>query len=1462
MLAILLLLLVLVLVFSIPAVQTKAAHQLTEYLNSEFHTDIQIKKIKITYDAKVDIKGVYIGDHHQDTLISAESIKTSLVNIPGLLSGKHIDFGDVTAKHLTFRLRRYKGDEKDSFGLFLDKLESDNPDAEGSVVWFKHLNIIDSKFSFVDEHNRYPDIVSLENLNIDASNFKIHGGDISLKINSLEANEKRGLKVDNLTLDFDLGENHMNFDHFDLKTPNSRIKARFHFSFDHTMADFENKVQISANFKDASVATSDLQNYYDEFGGGKLLNFHGKMKGTLNDFELQDFSLNGLNRTAIDGNIALKNVFGDQKFRIDGNFNSLETNYTDLVQLLPHILRTKLPEALKKLGEVHLAGRLSATKSMVSTNATIHSAIGQAKLDVVLSQLNRTGNETYKGKLQFDDFDWGQLLNNPKVGKASFEIAVEGKGFESNTIDSELKGTFSSLVFNGYTYHNIDVNGVLKNPVFIGKVISHDPNLKMNFNGQANVTGKQNNYDFTAQVDYADLHALNFEKKDSIAIFKGDVKIIMKGHNIDDVVGNIELKNSSYQNRKGTYDFKELYLNSSFEGDVREISINSPDIINGKVRGHFVISEVPALFKNAIGNLYSNYKPIEIEKNQYLNFDISIHNKIVQALFPDISLDPDTSIKGKVRSSNSNVKLIFKSPEIKVLNNAFENVNLQLDNTNPLFTTYFDVDSVSTSFYDFSRIHVISKRVNDTLFIRSQFKGGEKNNDEFNFNFYHTIDKDNKSVIGVRRSNLKFKDNTWLLNKNREEQTLVFDNNFENFKLDTLVMSFEDEAISFSGIKRASKYMDVNVDFSNVDLDKVTPSIKNFSLKGVLNGKLEVNQKQSIYYPSSDMTIKDFGVNDVDYGDLNLDIRGNKSLTSYRVNATLSDDEFDYMTANGEINVGKKPSINLDVDLKDFKIGVLNAFGDGVISNVRGTASGHAHVGGSYKEPAITGQLNLKDAGLEIPYLNVDMAFEDNAKVKLLKQEFYFDHVNFEDTKYHTKGMVNGSISHHNFRDWQMDLNLLAPDRLLVLDTEYSEDALYYGTAFISGNAHIRGPFNELVIDVNATSEKGTVFKIPLNDTESIGNNEFIYFLTPEDKQARKKGEDLVIKKLKGLELNFDLDVTEDAEVEIVVDKKSGSTLQGKGAGTLLMEINTNGKFNMWGDFVVYKGTYNFKYAGLIEKKFEVVPGGSITWDGSPTRANLNVRALYQTQANPASLLENPTINRSIPVNVYIDLKGLLANVDISFKLEYPNLSSVVKSELEYRINERNNNEIQALSLITQGTFYSEIDPSNNTHPENLLYERAANLFDDIFSNTEDKFKVGVNYTKGNRSPEQEIADRVGVTLSTNISDRVLINGRVGVPIGGLTQSVVVGNVEIEFLLNDEGTLRAKVFNRESDIQYIGEELGYTQGVGISYSVDFDTFKELIHKILNKQMSVKQARKEVEKDKDSSLIPDYIDFPN
>ena len=161
----------------------------------------------------------------------------------------------------------------------------------------------------------------------------------------------------------------------------------------------------------------------------------------------------------------------------------------------------------------------------------------------------------------------------------------------------------------------------------------------------------------------------------------------------------------------------------------------------------------------------------------------------------------------------------------------------------------------------------------------------------------------------------------------------------------------------------------------------------------------------------------------------------------------------------------------------------------------------------------------------------------------------------------------------------------------------------------------------------------------------------------------------------------------------------------------------------------------------------------------------------------------------------------------------------------------------------------------------NNLYQKASDIFSDLIGEENDKLKVGIDYLQGDKSALLDIAteDRLGFTLSTKISDRILLNGKIGVPVGGLEQTLIVGNVQIDFILNEEGSLRAKVFNKENEFRYIGDEFGYTQGVGLSYNVDFDTFKELIKKIstLNPGLSDEKISKS-----ETSLETDLIQFVN
>lgn len=79
------------------------------------------------------------------------------------------------------------------------------------------------------------------------------------------------------------------------------------------------------------------------------------------------------------------------------------------------------------------------------------------------------------------------------------------------------------------------------------------------------------------------------------------------------------------------------------------------------------------------------------------------------------------------------------------------------------------------------------------------------------------------------------------------------------------------------------------------------------------------------------------------------------------------------------------------------------------------------------------------------------------------------------------------------------------------------------------------------------------------------------------------------------------------------------------------------------------------------------------------------------------------------------------------------------------------------------------------------LIETASGIFNNILSDDDGKFTVGLDYVQGDRTPNLQTSGRFGFTVSTQISKSILINGKVGVPVGGISESVVVGDVEVDF---------------------------------------------------------------------------------
>ncbi len=1459
----LLLVIFLFLIFSLPGVQTRLARKFTNDINQKYGTDIEIGRVGLSWNMDLSLRDVFIKDHHRDTLFFIEDLNTSILSAKNAIDGK-LTFGDIDIEGLTFNLKTYENERDTNLDVFIEQLEQFDTIPQTGPSSFlmtsSNIDIADSHFRLLDDNKEVSSIVDLEELNGHLEDFTIEGPNVSMKVRDLAFVDRRKLVVKDLDTDFTYTRSQMLFEELSIATNSSLLQGRLQFDYKREdFAEFFDKVNLTAKFEDSTVSFDEVNLFYHEFGSFIKADFDTEISGVLNDLTAKNFKLTS-NTTRIRGDLRFQNLFeSNQPFFMHGRFDQLSSNYYQLKGLLPDILGRTLPTSFKNLGQFNITGNSLITDNSVDAQLLIKTSIGQSESDLLLSNIQNIDEATYSGSISFTEFELNKIFEAAPFENVTLDFKVDGRGFTPENLDTEVSGTIANLLYNGYNYKNIAVRGLVKDQLFDGRLDSKDPNLLMRFDGLADFSGVKNDFNFKANVENANLKRLNLVDRDEVSIFRGDVEMAMVGTNIDDLDGEIRFTRTYYKNQNDEYFFKDFSVRSSFADSIRTVEIDSKDILEGKMVGKFKVNELGRLAQNSVGSLYANYSHYAVTPGQFIDFDFNIKNKIIDVFFPEVEFGPDTRIKGSITARESDFKLKFKSPRIVAYGNILDEVDLEIDSQNPLYNTYVQIDAAKTKYYDVDNFALVNVTAQDTLFFRTEFEGGGGHQDTYNLNFYHTIDAQQRSVFGMKRSDVTFKGNTWLMNPaDNKNNKVLLTKRLDSIFIREFVFAHQDERIDLKGdIFGSNKNIDLN--FQNVHLAKVTPVIDSLKLDGVLNGNLSLVQRNKAYLPTTKMRISDLEVNDFVLGDLDLDAKGNDDLTEYDVSAALQREGLESLSATGKIYDSKRQTtIDVDAQLSEFDLAPFNPLGEGVVDRIRGSVSGFAKVSGNTNNPDIDGELMIGEGGIAIPYLNIDFDFVDVANVELYNQTFHFNNVDIQDMKHKTNGYLDGDIRHKAFGDWELDLSV-GGNRLLALDTVEEEESLYYGTAFMNGDAHIFGPTDNLTIEVVATSEEGTSIKIPVSDVATIADASFIRFI--DVNQNSEEERQRIQEEISGVELYFDFDVTKAAEIEIVVDKRTGSTLRGRGFGNLLMEINTNGKFNMWGDFITDSGEYLFKYGGVISKRFEVKPEGTIVWEGDPYNAIVDIEAVYALPngANPSVLLGSTGFNRKIPTEVSIKLEGeLLRPDDQRFDINFPNTSGTVVSELQYRLADDQIKQLNALSLLAQGTFLPDNSLAITNAFEYTASETISSYFNSLFNDADSKINVGVNYDIGDRQSEiqAETHDRLGVTVSTQISDRILINGQIGVPVGGVSESAVVGDVQVDFLLNEEGSLRAKVFNRENDFQYVTDELGYTQGVGLSYQVDFDNLKELKEKIFTRKKK-KEALEEVVKD---SIFDDFINF--
>lgn len=1406
------------------------AQKATQWLNDSFGVDIEIGKIHLQWNGNVRVQSVLIRDINNDTLIAAKNIETSIASLPNLLKGNLI-FDEVSAEKLCLFITTYKNSDKNSLSIFIDQFgESSSNSTAPFILETKAIKTNNSHLKIVDWNDTSPTILELDNISLNSNYLKIKDFDVQAELTHGSMRMNKNLDISHIEAYYRITDTLMLVSNGRIQTPFSKAQADLSFHYPSGgLPDFFNKVYIQGEINSNELSSNDLNTFFKGFNSDKTLQVSTLFEGTLNHFGLKNTNIK-FNQTTLKGDYSFKNLLAQDPIGLDFDITQLSSNYDNIRALLSDKIHKKIPEDITLLGNFSLSGHLLYKDDRLSTDISVKSNEGEILLKSDFQDVSNPKLTKYEGGIKLRHFHLGKLVQNTSLQHINANFNFKGKSFNSTTAKGTFQGEVSQLNFNGYNYCNFSVQSQLSNGALKAVITCNDPNLKLDGKIQTTLD-QQTKINGELSLKKANLNALHLSG-DTISTLEGKLSISASKNINNYWQSNLLLSNILYRNTAGYFDFKKASLSYSSEKEnYRKIKLNAPDIASGMVEGHFKWKDIHHMAIEAGYSSFSTYKTKHNTPKNDIKFHLNIYNKIVEAFFPRIHIDKNTLIKGYI-SAQKQLQLEVLSPEIKIGDYTLKQIEFRLDTQNPSLFSTANIEVFSSPYYNVKNIHIYGDIKNDTLSFRTQMRGGKHLEDNYKINLFTTLNNNNQLIVGAYPSEIYFKSHLWnILPSEKDNHLISFSSNKIHFK--DITLKNDEQLITFNGLFAENTNKDVSLTFNEVPLYNITPLSEHFTIEGILNGEVRLQQKNHWYYPESQISIQNLKLNQSEIGDFSFLLTGDESLSHFFVDSSIKKDNVQTAQLKGNIHVqNNKTLLDLGANFNGLSIDVVNSFTKDILSNVRAKTFGNIRIGGALNQMDMTGHITLKEAGLSIPFLNVNTAFASDVQISVMPNTFQIDPIKVIDSDFKTQAEFKGNIRHKNLSNWLFDLNLNSKnEKFLALNTTYSPESLFFGKAFIIGNADISGSLDDFRIKVEAKTTQGTEFNIPLSGSPDSQDDSFISFV--EKRKNKVNTEPLTLRK--GLSVFLDLDINPTSEVKVILDTESDNYLLAKGDGGVFIDLNTNGKFNIWGDYTIYSGTYNYAYKGVFERKFTLSPGGNIIWSGNPKTARLQgIEAIFNLYANPYVLLETSSTGGNIPTQVVVKLNGDLMHPIPTFDIRFPESNALLSSEIGFYINDKDKKQLQSLSLLAQGTFVKEQSFINNNLTSSL-YGTATGFFNRLISSDDDKFNLGVSYESENITTDNlDRNERLGFTFNTHLNDRFIINGKIGVPLGKTTQTSIGSDFELQYLVNKQGTIRIKAFNRDNDFQqYSSDKLGYTQGIGLFYRMDFSSLSDLFNKMFH-----------------------------
>ena len=1435
------------------------AEELSDLLN----TRVTIGRINIGLLNRIIIDDVLLDDQDEQEMLKVTRLSAKFDIMP-FFKGK-ISISSVQLFGFNINLQKKTPDSPPNFKFVLDAFASNDTVKKDNSLDLRINSILirrgrmayhvlseeETPGKFNAKH------VQLQNIIANISLKALSKDSINLGIKRLSLDEKvSGFSLKKMSLKLVANSRQTSIDNFAIELPETSLKLdTIHLIYDSLKAfdRFTEQVRFSFRTLPSQITLKDISPFLPALSHFKEpISLDMEVKGTVNQLTCSHLEITADNRQfRLKGDVALQDLSHPQDAYVFGTLSELTATTRGvgfLVRNLSHDYNG-VPPVLERLGNVSFRGEVSGYFTDIVTYGQLHTDLGGVNMDLKLSSDKSKGLFAYSGAVKTTDYKLGKLLANEQLGEITFNLDVHGRHVTDRLPVVELKGLIASVDYSRYRYENITLDGEYKQGGFNGKVALDDPNGSIYLNGDVNVSSRIPTFNFQAIINKLRPHDLNLTSKYPDTEFSLKLRANFTGGSVDEMIGEINVDSLEFMSPEKQYFMNNMNIRASKQNNENQLRLTS-EFLTASVEGKFQYHTLPASILNIMRKYVPSLilppkKPIETHNN--FQFDIHIYNTDILSTIFDIPLTVYThsTLKGYFNDPLQRLRVEGYFPRLQYKNNFIESGMILCENPSDhirarvRLTNLKKKGAVNLSLDAQAKDDNISTTLNwgnsAAVTYSGQLAAVAK--------FLRTEGEKPllKAMVEVKPTDIILNDTLWQIHPSQ----VVVDSG--KVDVNNFYFSHQDRYVRINGRLSDNPQDSVKVDLKDINMGYVfdIASISDdVNFEGDATGTAYASGVFKKPVMNTRLFIKNFSLNQGRLGDLNIYGEWDNENRGIRLDASIKDISTTPSRVTGIIHPLKPESgLDLNIEANELNLKFLEHYMKSIANDIKGRATGKVHFYGKFKGLNLDGAV-MTDASMNFDILNTHFAIKDT--ILLAPTGLTFNNIHISDMEGHS-GRMNGYLHFQHFKNLNYRFEIQA-NNMLVMNTKESTDMPFYGTVYGTGNALLTGnAIQGLDVNVAMTTNRNSIFTYINGSVASATSNQFIKFVdktprrTIQDsiqiisyyEQLQQKRQEAEEEQKTDIRLNILVDATPDATMKIIMDPVAGDYISGKGTGNIRTEFYNKGDVKMFGSYQINQGVYKFSLQEVIRKDFVIKNGSTITFNGAPLDANLDIQASYTVNSaslndlipeESSSIIQQPNVK----VNCIMNLSGILVRPTIKLGIELPNERDEVQTLVRNYISTEEQMNMQILYLLGIGKFYTE-DARNNQNSNvmssvlsSTLSGQLNNALSQVFETN--NWNIGTNLSTGDKGwTDMEVE---GILSGQLLNNRLLINGNFGYRDNPMANTNFVGDFEAEWLINRSGDIRLKAYNETNDRYYTKTNLT-TQGVGIMYKKDFNKWSDL-----------------------------------